>query len=135
MRALSPLLRSEPLLGWRDVMERLRPRIEKALKIGDNTYDFDSLILAVERSRLKLFYRPDAVVFAECNLFPLKKTLTLVLCAGDMDGVLLLEECARAWGKAMGCSKAWMIGRPGWGPIAARRGWKRCPNIMVSMEL
>jgi hypothetical protein len=125
----------KPLTGWRDIMVELRPKIEKALHHGYDTYSFDNLVLAVERSRLKLFYRSDAVVFCEISLFPQYKVLNLVLCAGDMDGVLLLEEAARQWGKAMECKKVWFTGRPGWARLARQRGWKKSSQPLFWMEL
>jgi hypothetical protein len=129
------LSKTQPLLGWKDIMEKLRPKIEKALRIGDNTYNFDNLILAVERGRLKLFYRPDAVLFAEMTCYPQYKTLDYVLMAGTIAGLTPLDECARAWGLAMGCSKVKAGGRRGWAKVARQHGWKKSPHVMFWKEL
>jgi hypothetical protein len=123
------------LAGWRDVMGALRPKIEKALDYGNNTYSFDNLVLAVERSRLKLFYRSDAVLFVEMTLYPQYKTLDYVLAAGNTVSLAPLEECARAWGRAMGCSRVRAGGRPGWAKFARNHGWKRNPQVHFWKEL
>jgi hypothetical protein len=124
------------LVGWRDVMEALRPKIEKALRLGDYaTYDFDNLALAVERERLKLFYRPDAALFVEMNLFPQVKVLTIVLAAGRLPSVLELVDCAEAWAKAMGCSKVWSFGRQGWFKTGTNRGWRKSKHLTMWKEL
>src|SRR4030095_16949852 len=122
-------IRAEPLLGWRDVMQTLRPKIEKALKLGRNAYKFDDLVLAVERSRLKLFYRQDAVLFCEITLFPQYPVLTVVLVAGDLKGVRQLDDAVCQWGRDMGCTRAIAFARPGWRKYGNGRNVLRTAHV------
>jgi hypothetical protein len=127
---------AQPLLSWREVMAALRPKIEKALRLGDYaTYNFDNLVLAVERERLKLFYRCDAVVFVEMSLFPQVKVLVILLAAGRLKSVLELVGCAEAWGKAMGCTKVWSFGRTGWLKTGMKRGWRKSRHLTMWKEI
>jgi hypothetical protein len=125
--------KAEPLLGWRDVMEKLRPKVEKALRLGRNAYSFDDLCLAVERSRLKLFYRQDALLFCEVTLFPQYPVLTVVLVAGDLKGVRQLDDAVCQWGRMMGCSRAIAFARPGWSKYG--NGWNVLPKVMIEKDL
>jgi hypothetical protein len=129
------MFNGEPLMGWKDVMRKLRPKIQRALDYGENTYSFDNLVMAVERGRLKLFYSSDAVLFAEMTCYPQYKTLDYVLAAGSIKGLAPLEACARAWGKAMSCSKVRAGGRPGWAKIAKQRGWTQRREARFFREL
>jgi hypothetical protein len=125
----------EPAIDWRAVYIKLRPKIEKALKIGDDTYSFIDLAVAIEEGRFKLFYCANAILVVEIVHFPRYKTANFFVTAGRLSSVFDLEDRATEWARDQGCKYVSMTGRHGWLRTLHPRGWKMSDKISMHKEL
>jgi hypothetical protein len=123
-----------PSLDWRTTFLHLRPKIEKALKVGDDTYNFIDLAVAIENGRFKTFYRHDAILLVEINKFPRFQTANFFLAAGRLQSVLDLEARAVIWAKEQGCKYACMHGRRGWKRTLKTRNWKTQDDKLILIQ-
>jgi hypothetical protein len=100
-------------------------RLQKALDCGGHaTHRMDDVVRMLKAGEACLFENDGGVIIAEINTFPLLKTVSFWLLAGELRSVLALEGEVLDWATANGCTMATALGRPGWGRVAASTGWK-----------
>ena len=99
-------------------------RLQKALEYGGGTHRLDDVVRMLKAGEAQLFENEGGVIVAEVNEFPLLKTVNFWLLAGELRDVLALEHEVLPWAIERGCTVATGVGRPGWGRVAAKTGWR-----------
>jgi len=132
-----PTTEPSPLLPWRETFLRLRRQIQRALDIGDNTYSFGDLLLAIERGRFKLFWAadPPTILVVEILNFPRYRVANYFITAGHLPTLFKIDDRVRVWAKEQGCKAVVLTGRKGWSKAIAHRGWKVSNKISMYLEI
>lgn len=113
-------------------MARLRPQIEKAIRIGGETHTFDDLARAVGAGKLFALCRDDAVLFVEKITYPQGVNLHVWIAAGNLDTILDLDatDLTQA-ARSLGADRVTLTGRKGWQRVLSDRGWNQVAIRMV----
>jgi hypothetical protein len=104
--------------------ETLLARFEQALRHGGPTHRVSDVVRLIQDKQAQLWIRGDGVIVTELQPFPLAKTVSYWLAAGNLRDCLALQDQINAWAVHEGCVRATLTGRRGWGRFAAARGWK-----------
>jgi hypothetical protein len=99
-------------------------RLQRALEYAGSTHRMDNVVEMIKAGEATLFENEGGVIVAEVNQFPLLKTVNYWLIAGELRDCLALEHEINPWAIERGCTMATGVGRPGWGRVAAKTGWK-----------
>jgi hypothetical protein len=99
-------------------------RLQKALEYGGGTHRLDDVVRMLKAGEAKLWENAGGVIVTEVNEFPLRKVVHFWLLAGELRDVLALEDDVLPWAIENGCTVATGVGRPGWGRVAAKTGWR-----------
>jgi hypothetical protein len=99
-------------------------RLQKALEYGGASHRLDDVVSMLKAGKAQLWENEGGVIVTELDEYPLLKTVHFWLMAGQLHDVLALEHEIIPWAVENGCTKATGIGRPGWGRVAAKTGWR-----------
>lgn len=107
--------------------EEKRARLEKALLYGGATHTVEDVVQLIRDGKAQFWPRDgsgDGFIVTELHTFPRLKVVHFWLLAGVLRDVLALEAEIVEWALTEGCTVATACGRPGWGRVAAKTGWR-----------
>jgi hypothetical protein len=104
--------------------DELMHRIDQALAEGGGLMTWPDLVQRARERRAQIWGGDDAVIATEILEFPRLRALDCTLAAGSLAGVWALEPEIEAFARAEGCAELWCHGRPGWGRVGERAGWR-----------
>lgn len=114
-----------------DLAHVYRPQIEAALAHGSGTHTFEDVVADLAGGRMQLWPGHESVVVTEIREFPRAKVLHVVLAGGTLKALEPMLEPLLNWGRAQGCSRVMMLGRPGWTrTFLAAAGWTPTAVLM-----
>ncbi len=112
----------------------LRSRILDAIEQAGGMYTIESIEADILAGRKQLWVGDKALVVTEVSTYPKARVMWVLLAAGDLEGVMALQEQGAAWGRSVGCMRMVMDGRKGWAKVLPRYGWEeRC--VRYSLDL
>ncbi len=115
--------------------KRHRATLARALEYTGGTHTLDDVWEGVLDGRFQLWTGPGSIVVTELLAYPQCRTLHFFLAAGKMEELTAMYPAILEWGKALGCSKASLAGRPGWTRgFLQREGW-RASHLVMTKEL
>lgn len=114
-----------------DLAYKYREQIEAAMKHSSPTHTFEDVVKEIWDGHLQVWPGDHSVAVTEIREFPQLKILNIVYAGGNLRALEAMMEPILAWGKAQGCSRVMMLGRPGWArSFLARAGWKPTALLM-----
>jgi hypothetical protein len=109
-------------------------RLQAALAHAGNTHTLADVIERVKDGRAQFWGDQRACIVTELVRYPRRCDVRYWLAAGELRGVLALEDQVNRWAVIEGADRAQLIGRPGWGRFAQERGWQRA-GVVLRKEL
>lgn len=113
---------------------RCAPWIEAALDVAE-THGIDDVKAMVERRESRFWAGRQCAAVTDVQVWPRARWLLIWLAGGDRaeleDQMLPKME---AYGREQGCSKAFIVGRPGWARTLKTRGYG-VAAVTVTREL
>lgn len=100
---------------FEDEWARCSPWIEAALEYGLGTHTLDDVRRIVGEGHAQFWPGRSGAIVTEIQVYPQGKVLHFWLAGGDFDELVQrLRPAIEAWGRAMGCTRSTITGRPGW---------------------
>jgi hypothetical protein len=118
----------------RDQLDRLYAQLEQALLHAGGTHRLSDVIAKVQAGRAQWWGDERASVITELVRYPRACGVRYWLAAGELRGVLALEERINRWAAVEGADHAELLGRPGWRRWAPARGWREA-GVILRKEL
>jgi len=115
--------------------DELQKRLARALKVGGDTHTPADVARAVQEGRMQAWLNGDTVVVTEIVQYPRGSSINIFLAVGNLDEVMALQPQIEAFGKAHGCDRMHMIGRPGWKAVLPKFGWEQKPRAFFERTL
>lgn len=111
------------------------PQLEEALDRAGNTHTARDVARMIVQGDAQLWLRDGGMIVTEVEDYPRGPVLRFWLAAGDKDDILDLLPEVYEWGREVGCKKATMLGRKGWGRVLADDGWEASPLVHFTRAL
>ena len=108
-----------------------KAEIERALAYAGGTHTVEDCWDLIQQNKLQLWVGPHSVIITELEQYPQLKAVRFFLAAGRMDELQSMADSILDWARTEGCTRAGMIGRPGWARSwMAKDGWKTTHIVM-----
>ena len=106
--------------------------LDRALRYAGGSHTAEDIDAAVERGELQRWDGECSTIITEIKQTPQIRYLLFFLAEGDMTELRGMARGIEDWGRALGCTRAQLIGRKGWerSPIARFDGWKFVSIVM-----
>jgi hypothetical protein len=106
-------------------LDLLYRRLQQALDHAGNTHTIADVIERVKTGRAQWWGDKRSCIITELVRYPRRCDVRYWLAAGELQGILDLEDKINSWAAIEGADRAEVIGRPGWGRFAPSYGWQR----------
>lgn len=111
---------------------RCGPWLEAALAHAGDSHGLEDVRALVEDGRARLWAGARSALVATIENDPRERRLLLWLAGGALDELTaVLRPAAEAWGRAMGCTRAMIIGRPGWEHVLRDDGYRPVARLIA----
>lgn len=106
-------------------------RIQRALHLAGNTHTWEDVKEGLKKGAFQIFFSGDGVAITEIVQFPQKRALHCWIVAGQMPGVMELQDRVIAHARTTECQLMTTYARKGWRKILPKYGWKEDAVIMT----
>lgn len=103
--------------------QRCRPWIEAALDTCV-THGIEDIEAGIVSGLYQFWPGKRCAIVTEIATFPKGRVLNIWLLGGDLKELMQMRPHVEAWGKAQGCKWADGFGRPGWGRVLGKHGYR-----------
>ncbi len=93
---------------------RVRPFLQPALDLNNNTHDYVHIVNGIISGILHLWPTENSALVTEFHNYPNKKYLHIFLAGGDLEEIRGKHSDLVEFAKATGCDGLTLNGRPGW---------------------
>ncbi len=104
--------------------QKLIAQVEAVLHDHGDVMTMGDLIDLARAGRVQIFGRDDALIASEILAYPRRKICNAIVAAGNLRSILDMEKDVEAFARAQGADGMVTHGRPGWGRVGQRTGWK-----------
>ena len=109
--------------------------IAAALEHAPKTHSLDDIRAGVLDGDFQLFAGRDSAILTQIQVYPQRKVLGVLLAGGHLDELHDMLPHVLAWARGLGCSSAFIAGRPGWARTFLRtEGWRQT-QVVLEKEL
>lgn len=116
--------------------DRCAPYLTAALAHGDEEYTLEDVRRACAEGELQFWPGERFAMVTRIVAAPRSRTLHVHLMGGDFREAASLWPAIAAWARdAAGCTRATMMGRPGWARHAGLRALGWTPSKLVPLEV
>jgi len=105
-------------------------RIEKALDHGGNTHTWDDIRQGLIEGKYQIFWNAFGACITEIVQAPQKRYLHCFVVAGELPGVMDLQDEVVRHALTNSCAYMTTLGRVGWEKILPEYGWKKSKVVM-----
>lgn len=102
---------------------KMRAKVEKALKLANNTYDFDDIMNQLQTGHMQGHVVGDTWALTQVHDWPQRRSVNILFVIGDMKDLSELEAKVTQWAKDHGADFLTATGRDGWQSMM-HDGWK-----------
>lgn len=118
-------------MGLDDDWIRAEPLIDRALKASNEAFTTADIYEKLFLGEARLFVGKASALVALIDRQPLAAVLQIWLASGDMaELVNNLRPAAERWALAEGCSRAMVLGRPGWAHVLKSQGYAETARLL-----
>lgn len=101
----------------------IQDRIKRALR-RDGTHTWEHVKERLRDGRAQMFWNDHGAWITEINAYPLKRVMNCWVVAGELPGVMDLQEHVLAHARENDCADLTATARFGWKHVARQYGWK-----------
>lgn len=109
----------------------LKQRVDRILEDHGGFYSFDDIVQMVREGKMQSFAHGDSWAVVQVLDFPRRRVVEIVLVAGTLDSMEVLEADVIGWSREIGASMIMSSGRNGWSDRAKERGWRTVSQIYM----
>lgn len=110
--------------------------IARALAHAGGSHTEADIDAAVARGEMQRWDGEDSTIITEIKETPQKRSLNFFLAEGNLRELEVMLPGILEWGRAHGCTRAYMIGRAGWQRSFLKRlGWTMEAILMEAPPL
>ncbi|CAB4200674.1 hypothetical protein UFOVP1339_60 [uncultured Caudovirales phage] len=109
-------------------------RIEIALDAAGGTHTWEDVCTGLKAGAYQMFWNKHGAAITEIVNFPRKRVLHCWIVAGELPGVMELQDQVIAHAQKHECSLMTTTARPGWRKVLPSYGWKE-DTAMFSHEV
>lgn len=102
---------------------RCRPWIEAALEYCGGTHIYEDIVEGIVSGRMQFWPADNGCAVTEIIVFPRKKVFHIFLAGGEMNQIVDMDESAKHFAQAQGCSDMTIAGRKGWARVLKKNEW------------
>ncbi|CAB4124564.1 hypothetical protein UFOVP62_12 [uncultured Caudovirales phage] len=110
--------------------EEIIKRVEKALRNGGDCYSWEDVREALLLGKFQLFWNEHGVCITEIKTTPRKRYLHCFVVAGEMPGVMELQDQVIQHALTSSCEFMTTAGRVGWERVLPKFGWRKTQAVM-----
>jgi hypothetical protein len=110
--------------------EEIIKRIEKALKNGGDTHDWEDVRNGLMLGEYQIFWNDHGVCITEIKSTPKRRYLHAFVVAGEMPGVMELQDQVIQHALTHSCDFMTTAGRVGWERVLPKFGWRKTQAVM-----
>lgn len=100
-----------------EVLNKFREPLEASIRDGLGMLTFERLVQMVKEGSVSVLHSDIAVVVFETNNIDGKVFVNTILCGGELEGVMELQDKVEEIAKSIGAVGSLIIGRRGWGRV------------------
>ena len=104
--------------------EEIIRRIERALVLGGNTHTWEDVRIGLLEGKYQIFWNKHGACITEICRAPQCLYLNCFVVAGELPGVMELQEEVEKHALTMGCKYMTTSARMGWKKVLPNYGWK-----------
>lgn len=114
----------------------VRRLLDAALAYSGGSHTVEDVLAGVRDGTMQLWHRPNALIVTEVITHPRQQIVHIFLAAGKMDAIEALADEIEGWARAVGCTKARLVGRRGWTrSFLQRTGWRDTEYVTLERDL
>jgi hypothetical protein len=102
----------------------IEDQIAAALLKGGDLLTVNDLRSLAAGGRVQWWGDERVAIGTEVLAYPRRKLLNCFMAAGDIAGILALQDDVVAFATTMGCTHMVAHGQPGWGRVGRAHGWR-----------
>jgi hypothetical protein len=110
--------------------EEIIRRIEEALRYGGDCYSWDDVREGLLTGKFQMFWNDYGVCITEIIAAPQKRYLHCFVVAGELPGVMQLQDQVIGHALTNSCEFMTTTGRVGWEMVLPKYGWKKTHSVM-----
>jgi len=111
--------------------EEIIKRIKKALMIGGDTHSWDDVREGLIEGKYQIFWNDHGACISEVIDAPKRRYMNIFVVAGELPGVMDLQDEVENHAITMGCSYMMTSARMGWKKVLPGYGWKESRAVFV----
>jgi hypothetical protein len=108
-----------------------RARLAEALRRAGDLYSLEDILERLRDGRMQAHVSRETIAVTEISVYPLRRVVTIILLAGDLEDGEDLHEQVFAFARKMECDAVVAQGRVGWARLAKSHGWRTVSTNMV----
>jgi hypothetical protein len=108
-----------------------RMKLAKALARAGDLYSLEDILERIADGRMQAHVSRETIAVTEISVYPLRRVVTIILLAGDLEDGEDLHEQVFDFARKMECDAVVAQGRVGWARLAKSHGWKTVSTNMV----
>jgi hypothetical protein len=110
--------------------EEIIRRIEKALA-RDKTHDWPTMLSMILAGKAQIFANAHGAWITEVVQTPLARWLNVWVVAGELPGVMELQDQVLDFARKQGCQHVVATARFGWKNVAREHGWREHAMVIT----
>ena len=108
-----------------------RMKLAKALERAGGLYELPDILERIADGRMQAHVSRETIAVTEISVYPLRRVVTIILLAGDLEDGENLHEQVLNFARTMEVDAIIAQGRVGWARLAKSHGWKTVSTNMV----
>lgn len=113
-----------PLETPAEAWARCRPFIEAALGAADPLNTIEYVEERIEADEAQFWAGRHSACVTQVIDYPRRRILNLWLCGGDLRELRQMLPAIEDWARRRGCTAEYLSGRPAWGAVLHKHGFK-----------
>lgn len=106
-------------------------RIEKALATDGGGHSWDTLVPMLKAGKAQIFWNDQGAWITEIVQAPLSRWLNVWVVAGELPGVMDLQERVLEHARQNNCPRVTATARLGWKHVAREYGWHQHAMVIT----
>ena len=106
-------------------------RVEKALVLGGGTHTWEDIQIALIEGRMQIYWNDHGACITEICQTPQCRYMNCFVVAGELPGVMELQEEVENAAISAGCKYMTTSARMGWKTVLPKYGWKNTRAVFT----
>ena len=111
-----------------NIDESMRPKMERALRQGNNCYDLDDIENALHLGKMQGHVVGNTWAITQVHDFPQRRSVEILFVVGDLVEAIQMDKYIEDWSRSIGANLVTAVGRDGWWEHRTQ-GWRRVGSL------